>query len=598
MRFQRFSGLRLVRRRPDLVFWGIFAILNGLLFLPFTLLNQETTTFLPTLSLFANGAWLSINRLFLWRENLDPFRLSLELTLLLTLLIWAPGLRRRAVRHLVMVVYLLALCYHLYEAIMTSVYLSDPVFYSQYYLARDGLPFLFSALQASPWLYVIAVTFLLTAVMALVALLNLLLASSAADLHRITRGSLLLMTGFCLFAGLRYQFYTASPEMVVSSLGFKLERNIVASWQLYKDVASFDDGSVQRTYDYRHFRLTQTPDIYLIFVESYGSVLYKRKNLRKEYIGLLNELEDQLYSANWQIASALSESPMWGGGSWMAYTSLLFGLRIDSQPRYLSLFNKYQVEAYPNLGRYLQQQGYHFVWVTSLTDHWDERMWAKHQRFLGVDRIVNHKGLRYQGVEYGWGPSPPDQYTLNYARQQLKAGTKQPLFFFTITQNSHYPWTLQPQLAADWQMLNQSKAATEDLAENRAKNEADALEQGEKQQNYLRAIDYQLRMLSDFVLHNGDENSLFILIGDHQPPQVSRRSDGWATPVHILSKNRALIEAFAEYGFTPGLKLNSLEPSLHHEGFYSLLVRILLGQSAATSSALPAYLPHGVEFAR
>lgn len=66
----------------------------------------------------------------------------------------------------------------------------------------------------------------------------------------------------------------------------------------------------------------------LVFVESYGSVLYKRPDYALAYTALLDELQSALTADGWHTASALSEAPTWGGGSWMAYTSALFGLRI------------------------------------------------------------------------------------------------------------------------------------------------------------------------------------------------------------------------------------------------------------------------------
>jgi hypothetical protein len=41
---------------------------------------------------------------------------------------------------------------------------------------------------------------------------------------------------------------------------------------------AFDDRQVQAAYNYVGYRLERKPDIYLIFVESYGSVLYKRSH--------------------------------------------------------------------------------------------------------------------------------------------------------------------------------------------------------------------------------------------------------------------------------------------------------------------------------
>jgi hypothetical protein len=579
---------RLIQTHPALWFWLAFWVLNGLLFLPLYLFNQESASLFPGPALFANGLWLGINRLLIWRENLDPVRLSLELTLVVALWSTIRRLQRPTVRGIVVGLYLVALSYYLYEAIMVSIYRADPVFYSHYFLVRDGLPFLARHLQTSIWLYIGGLVGLAVALAVLVGLLNLLLISAMEPkLPRWTRQGIALLAGMALVSGLCYRGDTASSEMVVSSLGFKLQKNIASSRQLFHDIASFDDARAHQVYNYAGYGLQQTPDLYLIFIESYGSVLYKRKDYHKAYTALLAELEGKFGEAGWHTRSTLSESPTWGGGSWLAYTSLLLGLRIDNHPQYLSLLNKYQVERYPGLGHYLQSQGYYYAWVSSIANELDDQMWSKYTRFTGVDAWLRHSDLHYSGPEYGWGPAPPDQYVLHYANELLQARTDQPLFFVTLTQNSHYPWTPQPTLVEDWQSLTEIEAQP-------LETPPDEVERSVKRQNYLRAIEYQLRMLTDFILNTGNENSLFILVGDHQPPQVSRRSDGWATPVHLISREQALVDAFADYGFTPGLAVQSLEPSLHHEGFYSLFVRVLQGQYGADRIALPQYLPTGV----
>ena len=574
-------------RRPNLRFWLYFGALNALCFLPLYLLNQETTAFLPPLSIFADGWWLGINRLLLWRENLDLFRLSVEFTVLVALWTNVRWLRLRVLRIFIIIVYLLSLAYYGYEAVVRSIYHTDPVFFSQYYLARDGLPFLAEHAQASLWLYVAASLGVIVGVGSLVRLVNGLLNSAMAlKLARLTRVSIGLLAVLALLATARYQIYTADTEMVVSSLTFKLQKNVADSLQLRQDIASFDGARVRQIYDYTPYALQTKPNIYLIFVESYGSVLYKRPDYRMAYTRLLADLDDRLTQRGWHTTTALSESPTWGGGSWMAYTSVLFGLRIDSQPQYLALLNKYQTESYPDLGHYLRAQGYYYAWVSSISDELDERSWYKYIRFMGVDQWLRYHDLDFHGPLYGWGPAPPDQYTLHQADELLHKQTQQPLFFVTITQNSHFPWVPQPTLADDWHTLNQPQttlAMPSVLADQTSSKHAD----------YLAAAEYQLRMLTDFILNHGEENSLFILIGDHQPPQVSARFDGWDTPMHIISQDQTFIDSFAQYGFTPGLKIKSSKPTLHHEGNYSLIVRALLHRYGAAQATLPAYLPHG-----
>ncbi|MFN8488642.1 MAG: sulfatase-like hydrolase/transferase [Caldilineaceae bacterium] len=572
---------------PNLRFWLGFWGLNTLLFLPMYWLNLATMTFFPSRAIFADGWSMGIARLFLWRENLDLFRLSVEFTVLLALWVNVRRWQRPVLRWLIVGVYGLALAYYLYEAIVRSIYHADPVFYSQYYLALDGLPFLAQHVQTSLWLVGVASVGLVAVVIGLVSLLHWLLNCAVnAKLARSTRVVLGLLALLLVWATFRYQIYTADVEMVESSLLFKLQKNIADSRQLRHDIASFDGERVRRLYDYSRYPLQQKPDIYLIFVESYGSALYKWRDYRAPYAQLLAELEAQLAEQGWHATTALSESPTWGGGSWLAYTSFLFGLRIDNHPQYLALLNKYQVDTYPDLGRYLQSQGYDYAWVSSISEELDEHTWYKYTRLMGVNQWLRYRDLNYHGRLYGWGPGPPDQYTLNYANELLHKATKQPLFFVTITQNSHFPWTPQPTLADDWRTLNEAPSMpTEptplaDVTTN-------------KRQDYLVAVEYQLRMLVDFILHNGNDNSLFILIGDHQPPQVAGRFDGSDTPLHIISKDQTLLAGFAQYGFVPGLRVQTVKPVLHHEGDYSLIVRALVDRYGGKPVALPPYLPNG-----
>ncbi len=585
---QWLSPLRLGRRSPNLFFWLAFAALNTLLFLPMFLLDQQSSTLAPPASTVSDGWWLALNRLFVWRENLDPWRLSVELTVLAALWVLVRWVRRPWVGAIFGMLYVLAISYYIYEAIVLSVFLLEPSFYSQFYLARDGLPFLAEHVNAAWWIYAGALLGLALLATVVIWLLALMLRSGGAPgLHWLSCAGMGVMAFACIVAAVSYQTYTARPEMVASSLGFKLQKNVALSLKTQHDVASFDDSTVRRIYDYTGYQLETKPDIYVIFIESYGSVLYKRTHFRPPYTALLSELDETLHNAGWRTTTALTESPTWGGGSWLAYTSLLFGLRIDNHPQYLALRNKYQVDSYPSLGDTLQQQGYHYVWLSALDENLADLAWAKYTRLLGVDELIRNDDMEFLGPRYGWGPAPPDQWVLNWAHEQVKARTDDPLLLFTITQNSHYPWTPHPTLADNWRALNEPAPEEEFVDPDTISTEA-------MRRNYLNAVEYQLRMLTQFILDNGDENSLFILVGDHQPPAVSRRADGWTTPMHIISRDAALIDSFSGYGFVPGLTVTNLEPSLRHEGFYSLFMRLLFGRYGTGKIAEPAYLPEGV----
>lgn len=575
-----------VSKRPNLLFWSLLIGLNMLLFLPLYLFNREDAHFFPGLNThgsFQDG-WTG---LLIWRENLDVFRLSVELIGITGLWVLFRPLRQRLVGGVIVLFYLLTLAYYLYEAVVSSLFGEDPNFYSQYPWAVDGLTFFAKHLEVSAiWFVLVGMGFLLL----LAGISGLVWTMLRAANHpsfslgsRIGMGSLIALA---LTAEVSYGSTLARPDMVVSSLAYKLQENAVKSQEIYHQVSTFDDREIYRTYDFSTYPLARTPNIYLLFIESYGSILYKRPDYRRNYLALLDELEQTLGGAGWLTTTSLTEATTWGGGSWMDYTTALFGLRIDNHPQYLLLFDKYQARPYPHLGEYLNSQGYTSYRLSSIEQELKDSTWLRYRKFYGADQWLRYRDLNYVGPGYGWGPAPPDQYALNFAEKTMRSQATEPYFFFFITQNSHYPWTPHPTLVDDWQSLNDPT-----LAQEEAPTEID---QANRRQNYWIAVDYQLRFLTRFILDHGEEDAIFVLVGDHQPQMVSRRNDGYETPIHIVSRNPDFIDAFQQYGFVEGLAKPDALATIRHEGFYTLFLRSLLSTYGVDPQHLPPYLPEGV----
>jgi hypothetical protein len=445
-------------------------------------------------------------------------------------------------------------------------------------------------LDVPPVIYVFVIIGLMISIIVIGGLVRIMF--GGIPVERLSRGSkigiMLLTLLVCIYL-FTQQTSLSGPKMVVSSFGYKLQKNVKESVNEYQQVANFEDTSIQNMYDYSGYDLLRKPNIYLIFVESYGSVLYKRSDYKEAYTKLLAELQQQYQNAGWHTATTLSESPTWGGGSWMAYTSALFGLRIDSHPQYLSLLEKYQADTYPDLGHFLQDQGYKYVQVTSLSKELNETEQQEYRNFYQMDQWLRYSDLNYNGPHYGWGPAPPDQYVLSFAHETIVDKTETPVFLFFITQNSHFPWVPLPELLVDWRHFN--------LVDEEPEAQSMAPSHDIKRQNYFDAINYELRFLTDHILQMGDDESIFVLIGDHQPQQVSRRSDSFDTPIHIISKDAALIDAFLDFGFGRGLTAHTVgEPTatMRHEGIYSMLVRILVDQYGGGDKVPPPYLPEGI----
>lgn len=582
-----------VTEHPNLYFWVAFTILNGLLFLPSYLYNLDESTFLP-LEVNAAQPDQVARQLLIWRNNLDIFRLNAEISILIALWLLLPWERTRFQRRLfqaiVAITYSFALAYAIYESLVLYLYQEEAVFYAHIILLVDGLDFLIKHLPFQIGLLPVAA---LAVTMSIAALLLLLrTAMDGIISRRLSRWTKAVMAAFALFsllALLRFGDGLASPKSVVSSLAMKLKQNAAASIALYEQVGTMDQlssGQFQE-YDYGSYELLAKPDIYLIFVESYGSVLYDKPVFEEEYTRLLAVLENELRQEGWQAASTLSESPSWGGGSWMAYTSALFGLRVDSHPQYLALLERFQDESFPDLGYSLRSKGYAYVRATSIAAEMPDEEWQKYVNFFGVDRWLRYRDLGYKGMHYGWGPAPPDQYVLNALHEELNEDER-PFLLFWITQNSHYPWRSLPRVVDDWRALNDGNAVVTVFAE-------DEVAQETRYDNYFQAISYELSFLTDFIQRSADEDAIFVLIGDHQPGYITRRSDGYETPVHIISKDQSFLDRFSSFGFEPGLVVTNSQAAMRHEGFYSLFMRALVAEYGSGSRQLPPYFPEGLQ---
>jgi len=64
---------------------------------------------------------------------------------------------------------------------------------------------------------------------------------------------------------------------------------------------------------------------------------------------------------------------------------------------------------------------------------------------------------------------------------------------------------------------------------------------------------------------------VFVIVGDHQPPVVSRHARSFDTPLHVVSRDAALIDAWP--GLTPGWRPQG--DTLDHASHFSRTVHAL-----------------------
>jgi hypothetical protein len=373
-----------------------------------------------------------------------------------------------------------------------------------------------------------------------------------------------------------------------------LVRNVKASVTLWKEVARQANTAADSTYaEYFELEWEQTPSLYLVMLESYGRGLTGPES-PVAYNRFMGRMADSLGAAGWHTASAQSEAPVFGGLSWLSAATLLMGTPVEHQPVFDVI--RPTLSRYPHLVRLLQRQGYE---TATLQPPVRARPGLAVENPYGFDRTFYLEDLDYQGPRFGWG-IVPDQYSLAVAHERFVAQASSPFFLFFETVTSHAPWTAPPPPRTADPMALGRGAATSGAASRQGERArvastpwADTLSQTTR---LFRHVQYDWRVLTDYLRTQAPPNSLVVVVGDHQPFFADGESK--ATPVHVLSRDEGFLRRVESYGFVSGLQPPD-SASFHHAGLYSLLVRVLTvhdraASAEAASVPVPPYRPHGV----
>ncbi|MBE2295798.1 MAG: sulfatase-like hydrolase/transferase [Phycisphaerales bacterium] len=282
-------------------------------------------------------------------------------------------------------------------------------------------------------------------------------------------------------------------------------------------------------------------DLFVIFFESYGALVFDDPRFATPLGGDFAALEETLSASGWRVVSARVESSTFGGSSWLAHSSLLSGLRIADQGDYRDLLASNRA----TLASRVAAAGYRTIAVMpGLKYPWPEGS------FYRFDRIYDAEQLKYPGPAYGWW-AIPDQYSLYHIYQdEVAPANRAPLLVFYPTINSHAPFTPLPPYHPDWRFFDAAPAVTT----VKAVELNDRLDGRELASAYVQSVRYNLAILGGYLREYAPKNALFLVLGDHQPPAVvSGQGRSWQVPVHLFSRDPALLAAFEQAGFQRGL---------------------------------------------
>jgi hypothetical protein len=318
------------------------------------------------------------------------------------------------------------------------------------------------------------------------------------------------------------------------------------------------------------------PDVHVFIVESYGHTLFTRERYREAMEPVYHEFADFLETRGWQGASSFLSSPAFGGRSWLADATLLAGTRIRTQEQY----DAYLVSGSRNLSHRMGELGYHRILAASGTQYSTPDWKAIHE----FDSYLLEKDFGYRGPFITFGRMP-DQFMLYRTALQgagfssgheagVEAGIKVPLFGWYLLSNSHVPFEAQPEYVDDWDSLGDGSIFHDGHVRYFRNN---WLWGGEFPEGYLFSIEYELRIIREFMDRYLDPESLVIILGDHQPRiPIAEPESSYSVPVHVLSGNAFLLEPLIDRGFQPRIVPDDeVLPHRGMEEFPQLLLDIL-----------------------
>jgi hypothetical protein len=316
-------------------------------------------------------------------------------------------------------------------------------------------------------------------------------------------------------------------------------------------------------------------DVYLVFVESYGTVTLDDPGYRAVLAPALADFATTVEGAGYSLVSSRLVSPVFGGGSWLAHGTIASGLKLDPLLNELVLNGDRK-----SLPRYMKAVGYRTVEVMPgiKQPDPDAAFWGFDQHYFAAD-------LGYAGPAFGWFDIP-DQYTLSQFSAHELAPDHKPLFAQIVLVSSHTPFAPVPPYLDDWRDAGDFKTVpAADWPRIYASPDWDDLDRP-----YLDSIAYDLKTLGAW-LKGLDRDALVIILGDHQPPEITRVSgQPWTVPVYVLSRDADLVQPFAALGYTPGDTPPAHDNPGGMESFLGAFLGAFNGLTSPLASAPPQTL--------
>ncbi|MFC0436698.1 sulfatase-like hydrolase/transferase [Kutzneria buriramensis] len=284
-------------------------------------------------------------------------------------------------------------------------------------------------------------------------------------------------------------------------------------------------------------------NVLLVFVESYGRSAVMNSSFSPAVDGVLDDGTQKLNQAGFAAKSGFLTSPTFGGGSWLAHSTLESGVDVNSQFRYTNLVNGNRF----TLARAFKDAG----WRTFADDPANTRDWVPETQFYGYNSVYDSRNVGYKGPNFSYAPVP-DQYTMNFIRQH-ELSRPGPAFGEIDLVSSHVPWAPWPQVV-DWNTIGDGTVFAPQAANGTQVKDVWP-DPAKVQHAYSESIQYSLSTLISYLQNYGDDNTVMVFLGDHQAQTVASGVDAdHDVPITIVAKDKSVLDRVAGWGWTDGLR--------------------------------------------
>jgi hypothetical protein len=301
----------------------------------------------------------------------------------------------------------------------------------------------------------------------------------------------------------------------------------------------------------------QGNNVLLFFVESYGRTIWERPEHAAILKPVYEEVDERLKDAGFNVVSKFITSPTFGGFSWFAHETVNTGFKVVSH-----LHSRLLEEENPtSLAHYFRDAGYRSVWVAPATT----RPWPGMDDRWGFQNHYFAWQFGYKGPSFAWAPMP-DQFVIDHIHRSEVARSAQPLFVEYVLISTHAPWSDIPRYIDDWSTIGDGSIYYK-TGRDRYKVSWNNLE--DAAEAYCHSVTYDLHVLENYFTQFIHDDSLIIVLGDHQPNQAITGPDNltWSVPMHVISRKKEFIEPFVRRGFTPGMVPEQPLPHVGMERF-------------------------------